>query len=544
MRTIQLRPAPDFSRPVIGDMLRYHAKHHPNKPFLTCGPVSYTYRELDERSDQVAAGFARLGVAQGDRVALLCPNRHEMFELFFGLAKLGAVQVPLNAFLKGEFLRHQLADSGAVALVADSAGVTAALPLLASLTDLRLVVTLDDARHQGDPTASARVHQAFAEYAKVRQTVGPAPESEVRPSDLMSVLYTSGTTGLPKGCMLPHAYYVRVGELMATSLEQREEDILFTALPAYHAVTRMMVTTAALTRGSTAVVEREFHASTFMARAAEVGATLAFGVGTTGVAILATPRSELDHRHSIRAFMIGPFTPEQQSEFAERFGIDVWVEIFGQTECVGVTWSPVAGPRNRASVGKQGPDLEVTVLDDDGRPVADGKVGEICLRPRHRFAMFAGYWRNPQATVNATAGLWYHTGDYGKRDREGFYFFVDRKKDAIRRRGENISSYELEMAILRHDSIADVAIHGVPFGSTEDIVMAVVVLVPGHDLDLAEFFAFLCRTLPYFAVPRYVRIVDEIPRNATLRVMKFKLRELPIDDKVIDFEKLGLVVPR
>jgi crotonobetaine/carnitine-CoA ligase len=527
-----LRPAPDFARPVIGELLRFHAEHRPHKRFLACGPVSYTYRELDERSDRVAAGFARLGIARGDRVAVLCPNRYEVFELFFGLAKLGAVQVPLNAFLKGEFLRHQVADSGAVALVADAAGADAVAPLLPDLTDLRLLVLLEGAR----PTGTS------VPYAELRQEAGPPPDVDVRPSDLMSILYTSGTTGLPKGCMLPHGYYVRVGELMATSMEQCEQDILFTALPAFHAITRMMVTVAALTRGSGVVIEEGFHASTFMARAAEVGATLAYGVGTTGVALLATPRSELDRAHSLRTFMIGPFTPGQQDEFAERFGADVWVEIFGQTECVGITWSPVAGPRNRASVGRQSPDLEVTVLDDEGHPVADGEVGEICLRPRHRFAMFAGYWRNPQATVTATTGLWYHTGDYGKRDVDGFYMFVDRKKDAIRRRGENISSFELEMAVLRHESIADVAIHGVPSGSTEDIVMAVIVPVPGHELNPAEFFAFLRGTLPYFAVPRYVRIVEEIPRNATLRVMKFKLRELPIDDSVWDFEKMGLVI--
>jgi len=527
-----LQPAPSFSRPVIGELLRFHAKHRPDKPFLTCGAASYTYREMDERSDRVAAGFAGLGVGQGDRVAILCPNRYEIFELLFGLAKLGAVQVPLNAYLRGEFLRHQVADSGAVALVTDAAGGDAVAPLLAALPDLRVLVALDES---GPGRAVS--------FAQVREAAGPAPDVEVQPADLMSILYTSGTTGLPKGCMLPHGYYVRVGELMATSMEQREDDVLFTALPAFHAVTRMMVTTAALTRGSGVVVEEQFHASTFMARAAEVGATLAYGVGTTGVALLGTPPSPADRAHSLRTFMIGPFTSAQQEQFTARFGPDVWVEIFGQTECVGITWSPVAGPRNRASVGRQSLDLEVTVLDDDGSPLPDGAVGEICLRPRHRFAMFAGYWRNPQATVDATAGLWYHTGDYGKRDSDGFYTFVDRKKDAIRRRGENISSYELEMAILRHEAVADVAIHGVPSGSTEDIVMAVVVPAAGCELDPAAFFAFLREVLPYFAMPRFVRIVGEIPRNATLRIMKFKLRELPIDDAVWDFEKMGLVIP-
>lgn len=533
---VTLRPGPDFAPAVLGDLLRYHAQHRAEKPFLTCGADSKTYGEMNERTDRVAAGFAALGVGKGDRVAILSPNRFEMFELQFGLAKLGAIQVPLNAYLKGEFLRYQIADCGASAVVTDRAGAIALAPLLPELPDLRAIVQLD-------AVAPDDTEQTVA-YSAVRACPQDPPQVVVRPDDLMSILYTSGTTGLPKGCMLPHGYDVRVGELVATAMEQGEDDITISALPAFHAITRMMVVTAALTRGSSVVIEEAFHASTFLARAAEVGATLAAGVGTTGVAILATPPSPADRAHRLRTMMLGPFTPEQQQQFHQRFGIDAWTEIFGQTECVGLLWSPVSGPRRRSTVGCASPDLEVAVLDDDGNTVPDGETGEISLRPRHRFALFSGYWGKPAATLEAFSGLWYHTGDFGRRDRDGFFTFVDRKKDAIRRRGENISSFEVETAIAGHPDIAEVAIHGVPTGSLEDEVMAVIAPRPGTTLDPAELFDFLTRHLPYFAVPRYVRIVNAIPRNAVQRVMKFRLRELPIDDSVWDFEKLALTVAR
>jgi len=526
--------------PVIGDLLRARAGLHPDKRLIVCGDRTITYADMDDVADRLTAGFSSRSIATGDRVALLAPNRPEMFELYFGLARLGAIQVPLNAFIKGEFLRYQLADSGASALVTDAPGFKAALPLLSELPDLRLVVLLDD----DDLDAAVPAHVTLVRYEDVLAGADVTGDAVVAPASLMTILYTSGTTGLPKGCMLTHGYYLRVGELVATAMEQTEDDVLFTALPVFHAFTQMMVVAAALTRGSTAAVEPAFHPTTFVERAFEVGATLGYGVGTTGVLLLASPPGEFDRRHHMRAFMLGPFSPEQQDEFSERYGLDCYAEIFGQTECVGVSWSPVKGPRNHASVGLAGPDLEVVVLDDDGEEVPRGHVGEICLRPRHRYAMFDGYWRKPEATLEAMKFLWYHTGDYGRQDEDGFFAYVDRKKDAIRRRGENISSYEMETAIAKHPAVREVAAHAVKVGSLEDEVMVVIALEPGATVEPAELHQFFRDHLPYYAVPRYVRFVDELPRNAVMRVMKYHLRELPLDDAVWDFNVMGHVVAR
>lgn len=528
------RPRPEM---VVGDLLRAQARDRPNARFVTCGDQTLSFAELDAASDHIAAGFADAGVRAGDRVAIVCDNRIEMLELFFALAKLGAVQVPLNAYLKGEFLRYQLADSQASTLVVDAGARAAVQPLLTSLDALRLLVLLDDA-----PTATGVVTER--RYADLRKVRSPPPPVEVGAADLMSIVYTSGTTGEPKGCMLSHGYYTRVARAMGEASELTADDVLLTAMPLFHGAARMMVLTAGLLHGRPVVIEPQFSAREFFPRAREVGATVAYGVGAMGTALLATEPSEHDRAHRLRAMMLVPFPVERQEAFRQRFGIDAWAEVFGQTECVPVTWNPLTGPRRAGSCGREGTDLEVVLLDDDDRRVAPGEVGEICVRPREPLATFSGYWNKPEATVAAFRSLWHHTGDYGRADADGFITFVDRKKDAVRRRGENVSTQELEAAITRHPAVAEAAAHAVPSEHTDDDIKVCLVLVPNSELRPDELFSFFREHLPYFAVPRYVEIVDDLPKNAVARVMKHELRKRPLTDAVWDFEALGLTIGR
>lgn len=522
----------------IADLLRAHARRSPERPFLTSGVDRFTFGELDAQTDRVAAGLYAYGVRPGDRVAMLSPNRTEVLELYFALAKVGAVQVPLNAYLKGEFLRHQLADSAATVLVADQAGIAAALPLLDQLPELARIVALDE------PVASPSSSRQTSRYQHLRESDTAPPEIELNPADLMSIVYTSGTTGFPKGCMLPHGYYLRTGRVMADAMDIDDNDVLITALPLFHGAARMMCLAAGLLRGVQVVIEPEFRASTFLQRATDVGATLALGVGAMGSALLAQPPGPVDRAHRLRAFLLIPFPAARQQQFRERFGVDAWAELFGQTECVPITWNGLTSERAPDSCGKPGNDLDVVLLDDDDRQVATGQVGEICLRPHQPFAMFAGYWRNPDATLDAQSTLWYHTGDYGRSDENGCIHFVDRKKDAVRRRGENVSTLELEIAITAHPKIAEAAAHAVPSEATEDDIKVCLVLQPGNDLDPEELFTFFRETLPYFALPRYVEIVDELPKNAVGRVMKFQLRQRTSTDQVWDLDQLRLSVQR
>jgi crotonobetaine/carnitine-CoA ligase len=521
---------------IVGDLLREQARIAPQNRFITCGVSALSFAELDARTDAIAAGLAAAGVGQGDRVAIVSTNRIEMVELFFAVAKLGAIQVPLNVYLKGDFLAYQLMDSQARALVVDSSGAAAVAPLLERLAELKLLVLLDEsAPTTGTPSLQVQ------RYAELALDAAP-PQVELKPTDLMSIVYTSGTTGQPKGCMLSHGYYTRVGQVMDEANEFRPDDVLMTAMPLFHGAARMMVLMAGLLHGLHVVIEPEFRASGFLARAAEVGATIAYGVGAMGIALLGTPPSARDRAHTLRAMMLIPFPAERQQVFMDRFGIDAWAEAFGQTECVPVTWSPLPGERRRASCGRPGSDLEVALLDDDDLPVPAGTAGEICVRPRRPLAMFSGYWGKPEATVEAFRSVWYHTGDYGRADADGFIAFVDRKKDAVRRRGENVSTQELEASIARYPGIVEVAAHAVPSEATDDDIKVCIVLAKDVSVTPQELFGFFKERLPYFAMPRYVEFVPELPKNAMARVMKHELRKRPMTAAVWDFNALGLTV--
>jgi crotonobetaine/carnitine-CoA ligase len=231
---------------------------------------------------------------------------------------------------------------------------------------------------------------------------------------------------------------------------------------------------------------------------------------------------------------------------AERYGVEVTARAYGQTECFPVTYSPLreSSSTNPASCGRASPDLDVFVIDPNGEPVAPGTVGEIVAKPQARHAVFAGYWNEPLATERAFQGGWYHTGDAGVLEPDGTLTFVDRKENVLRRRGENISSLELEASIASIPGIAEVAAFAVPSDVLEDDVMVTVVLEPGKETTPAELFALLRADVPYFAIPRYVDIAPALPKNALDRVMKSTLRERGVTETTWDFGALGLAIAR
>jgi carnitine-CoA ligase len=508
----------------IGDLLRRRASARPDHLFLCCGDERRTLGQLDARSDALAAGLAGLGVAKRDRVAFLSANRIEVLELFFACAKLGAIHVPLNAFLKGDFLAYQLADSGAKAIAADAAGVAAVAAVRDRCPELQHVVALD---------AGGALLPAH----------GPPPRPEVSPSDVLSILYTSGTTGMPKGCMLAHGWYTAAADSSKEMLDYAEGDVICTALPLFHGWA-LGIVTASLVHDMTAVIEPSFSPAGMLDRLAATRATIFAGVGMMGLALLGLPPSQADRRHALRvAFMI-PFSPDQQRAFEDRFGAPVFSQMYGQTETGSISFSRLRGPQNPASIGLPSPGFEVRIVDDQDRPVATGEMGEIAVRPRTPLALFRGYWRKPEDTIEAWRNLWHHTGDYGRADDEGFLYFVDRKKDAIRRRGENVSSVQVEATLVAHPKIAEAAVHAVPSEMTEDEIKACLVLAPGAEVTAEELFGFFAERLPYFAIPRYVELVDALPKTATMRVQKHLLRARGITAETWDLEAMGLSVAR
>jgi crotonobetaine/carnitine-CoA ligase len=518
--------------PHIGELLNIRAAESRSARFVKCGSSWQTFADVADVSQTVAAGLSDIGVQPGDRVATIMTNRLEVIQVTFACAKLGAILVPLNPFLRGEFLRHQLADSGARYLVSDAAGLRSAAPVL-SATAVEAVIAVDPA----PDFTSVRAH----DYEALLKSRSRPIERAVAGHDLFAILYTSGTTGAPKGCMVSHDYACISPQVAVEVGWLQPNDVQFTAFPLFHMGGLSMILGSLISKAPVAI-QPTFSASTFIEQAAQESATLLRGVGAIGLSLLAQPPRKDDREHHFRLACFVPMAIPEQRAFEERFATPFMGEIYGQTECIPATITPFDSERRPGSIGRAAPQLEVRIVDDGDREVAQGEVGEIVVRPRRPGVMFSGYYGRPEDTLAACRNYWHHTGDYGRVDEDGYFYFIDRKKDSLRRRGENISSLELEAAIRVHPDLQAVAVCPVPSALSEDDIRAFIVLEPGKTLSPSELFEFFKDALPYFAIPRYVTICEELPLTPTGRVQKHLLRKQPLDAGSWDFDTLGLHV--
>jgi crotonobetaine/carnitine-CoA ligase len=514
----------------VDGVFRERLAAEPDAPFLRFEGDWLTFAEVDERSDRLAAGLTAMGVRRGDRVATMLPNRIETVDILLAAAKLGVVQVPLNYWLKGDFLEYQLDDCGAQYFIADGPGYEAAKGHLAG-TGIRETIEVDEPQAGTVP---------YAELLTERAEPGPPS----RPGDLLSIMYTSGTTANAKGCMLSTGYYVAVGRAYTLRNWVMARDRMYTGFPMFHTSGQQVAFMSALVAGASISIAPQFHASTFIAEAAAVDATMLVGVGAMGNLLLAQPPRDDDAAHPFRLAVWVPMAEEQQKRFEQRFGTPVMSEGYGQTEVVPVTNTDPYGPRDRSSSGVVSPLLEVRIVDDNDEEVPVGEPGEIAVRPKVPYAMYSGYWNKSDITADTWRNLWHHTGDFGKVDAEGIVTFVDRKKDIVRRRGENVSSLALENVIRQHPAVSDVAVCALPAELGDEEIKAVLVLAEDASLTSAEFFEFIRDRVPYFAVPRYVDLRGSLPVNALERVMKHVLRDEGVRAGTWDLEAEGLVVPK
>lgn len=521
---------------VVGELLREKAKADPDRKFVQCGSPWLTLADLDRQSDRLAAGLQSLGLKKGDRLAVLLPNRIEYVVLVYACAKAGIVQVPLSPYLRGEFLRHPLAQSQSVVIVTDGPGLQQVLPLMGELSDLHHVVLFDNPAHGVE--ISVPVH----DFATLAATEAEPARPEIHLTDLCAIMYTSGTTGPSKGCMISHGYYTWYPTAYIRAGWATKGDVIFGVNPLFHFSGQTWTVGMALAADGAAVVEPAFSATTFMPRAAETGATVVLGMGAMAMAIMARPPSDKDKAHSIRLAVWIPLAEAVEKKFSARFGVDALSEAIGQTECGPTALGVLGGERRIGSCGRPIPGMQIRLVDADDNEVPVGEVGEITVRPDKPHMMFQGYWNNPKATADGWQNLWHHTGDNARFDKDGFLYFVDRKKDSVRRKGENISSIELEQAIMKYPGIVQVAVHAVPSALTEDDIKACIVPAGGTTPEIKGLFDFFKKALPYYAVPRYVEFFKELPANPHGRVQKFVLRERGVTAETIDFEALGLVV--
>jgi carnitine-CoA ligase len=527
----------------IPGLLASRAAATPHKQFVRCDDQSATYREVNDAADSVAAFLVGEGFGSGQRVAYLSPYRIEVVKFIFGVARIGGINAVLNIFLRGDFLTHQLVDSGPSVLVADRAGLDIALAVIESLGDLRCILIVDD-----DDVSEATLAEIPHHILVTTWTDFPS-QSAIRPEPVapepdtpFAFVYTSGTTGMPKACVHEYAFVRRMADAYTSAWSVTSADTIYTATPLYHISGYVGIMTA-LSQGASLAVDTTYSASRFIRRAGELGATIVYGVGFHAVAALAQPAAISDRSHALRLGWFGPLDATSASRFEERFGFPIINEMYASTECSLVSHG-VPGERSNASGGRILRDIEVRLVDDHDSEVPVGVVGEITLRPVTAGGLFSGYWNRPDATERAWRHLWHHTGDLGRLNADGSLSWVDRKSDAMRRRGEMVSAFEIERVILTHPQVIEIATHGVVVeDEVDDAIKACIVITDPETCPVESLAKFFAAKLPYFAIPRFVEFVSELPRNGSGKVMKSDLRKRP-NDAAHDLQILGLLPER
>ena len=516
----------------LPEMLRRQAERFGDKTLARFENFSLTFRDALDLAARSAGRLAEAGVGRGDRVAVMCSNRQEFVALLLGCGWLGAVIVPINAASRGSQLRHFLENSGA-RLLAIETDFLPALELvdIASLA-VRAIWVI------GDVPSS---HSLPIVISPMPTGGDPAAAAAVGPGETFAVLYTSGTTGLSKGVCCPHAQYYWWGINSGKLLQLSDDDILCTTLPLFH-TNALNTLFQALLHGATAAYAQRFSASRYWQMLADRSGTVAYLLGAMVPMLLAREPSPRERQHKVRIALAPGVPANAQAEFVARTGMKL-LDGYGSTETNFVIGTTVDRQRP-GTMGTIAEGFDARIVDKDDNELPDGEAGELVLRAREPFAFATGYFNMPEKTVEAWRNLWFHSGDRVVRDPDGCFRFIDRLKDAIRRRGENISSFEVEQVLLGHPQAATVAVFPVRSELGEDEVMAAVVRQPSSELTELDLVRFCEPRLAYFAVPRYIEFMDELPVTENGKVQKFKLRERSVTPKTWDREAAGYKLKR
>jgi crotonobetaine/carnitine-CoA ligase len=547
----------------IPSVLDAQAAERPDQVLLHVDGTDVTYDAMRRRSTAAAEGLRRLGVGPGERVAIVMETSPEWVVLWFALSRLGAVVVPVNTAYRGEFLAHQLRDSGTVAVATTPALVDRVAAVAAEVPTLRAVLlgapragTADGAGppHGGAPGDGGVAWPAAGPAVLALEQVldggdglgGDGPRSgeewpPARHDEVGAIFYTSGTTGPSKGALATQHYLLSAAQAMLDCWQLEPGEAVYAPLPLFH-LSAVGSVLGPLLAGGTGVIDRAFSVHATWDRVRRHRAVGLLGAGPM-VTMLWNQSPEGPGDGPFRFLSAAPVPGDLYRQLEERWHCRI-VTCYGLSEAFPLTYAGVGDDNPPGASGKPNPDFEVAILDDDDISVPSGEVGEICCRPRRPHVMFEGYEGRPEATLAQLATLWFHTGDLGRFDEDGNLYYVDRRKDAMRRRGENISSFEVEQALLAHPAVAEVAAIGVPSPLGEDDVMVCLVARPDVPLEMTALMDFCCERLPYFAVPRYVDVRTSLPKNAVGRVLKHELRAEGVRPGAWDREAAGYVVRR
>jgi crotonobetaine/carnitine-CoA ligase len=508
------------------ESLRAAAAAAPDREFIRIVGTSLSRAEVLDAVETTARGLRELGINPGDRVGIMCDNRPETIWTWLGANAAQAIDVPFNAEARGKLLDYFVDDAGPRFLVGNEKYLTILAESITS--DPELVIMIGE--HTTAPFGDRAKQITFDDVVtagKASMIELPAPP----PGATATIMYTSGTTGPSKGVMLPQRYYSAKAAHGSVLIDGTEDDVVLCVQPLFHIDARAFLVSS-LTLGCVAVVGGRFSVSTFWDEVREHKATVFGTIGTMLWMLYKQPPKTNDRDHSARVACCSSTPGEILRAFEERFGVGI-VELYGMTECVLITGEDMRNTQP-GRIGRPLPQVEVRIVDEHDAAVQQGEIGELVYRPREPFAMMQGYWNKPEATVEAWRNLWFHTGDLVRQHPDDMIEYIGRKKDSIRRRGENVSAWEVEQACAIHPRVLDVAAIGVPSEVGEEDVAVVVVPVPGATLDPAELVEFVSKDLPRFAVPRYVEIVESLPKGPSERVEKGKVRERGITSAAWD----------
>ncbi|MGV1049394.1 MAG: ATP-dependent acyl-CoA ligase [Solirubrobacterales bacterium] len=519
------------SERTIQRLLELQAERRPDQPCLVIDDTSLTFAEAKEAAARFAGTLREAGVGRGDRVTVMSANRWEVMQCFLACAWTGAVFSPINPASRGAQLQHLLTTIGPK-VIAVEAELMPHVTAADHPDEVERLWCLDD--------------PADGEWAHLRAEPFPQPSDAVEATpvcsgDPLAIICTSGTTGPSKGVVCSHAQFYWWGFNVIRALGIERDDTIYSCMPLFHTMA-VNGFVQALMSGANYVIDSKFSPSQFWERVASVGATVTYLIGAMVAMLDAQEPGDRDRAHDIRIALAPGTRPDLWEVLRTRFGIEP-VEGHGMTES-NVTIGARDGEQRPGWMGRVMPGFDARVVDDEDAPVPDGTPGELVLRADDPYALASGYWRNPEATVAAWRNLWFHTGDRVVRDEEGWFRFLDRAKDAIRRRGENVSAWEVEQALVQHPQIEAVAVIPVPSSLGEDEVMACIVPRAGETVDPVDVVEFCQGRIPYFAIPRYVDMIPELPLTDNGKVRKFVLRERAITPTTWDREAAGVKLGR
>jgi crotonobetaine/carnitine-CoA ligase len=525
------QPFPSANSCVTRHILESRARDSGSKVAVRLPDGSqWTYTQLLSRVRTAANGIRSLDVAEGDHVLVWQPNGPEALISWLAINYMGAICVPLNAALRGKALEHAVDDSGASLLIAHDT----LLPHLKLESRPRLSTIVSVGSESDVSTDVQFIPWAYLEDSRFDHSCN---EIATQPWDCATIIYTSGTTGPAKGVMCSYAQYF--SHLDAWPWLESDDRILI-SLPLFHVGGTVPAYLAFLVGGSVAL-QGPFKGDVFMKEVRESGATMTILLGSMAGHLMSLPESDWDRGHALKRIGMVPLVPDL-ARFTRRFQVNVFT-WFGMTE-VSVPIVSEFNPENTSACGKLRAGYQAMIVDAYDIPVPEGEIGELLLRSDRPWALNSGYLNQPEATARAWRNGWFHTGDAFRKDAEGNYYFCDRLKDTIRRRGENISSTELESELQDHPEVIEAAVVGVPSPKGEQEILAVVALHPGSSLSPEDLLTFLIPKIAHFMIPRYVRFVDAIPKTETQKVRKTEIRDQGVTADTWDREVVGFHIRR